>query len=156
MNSKLLLDEKGLRQYQDKLKQEEQKLADMQLYKGNAILQGDTWHDNFAFEQLRVQEISQIKIISDLKKQLDNVTIVDKHNIKDMIDLDCIIKTQLTYDINDIEVITVKLIGGIPLLDDEVSINSPLGQSIYMKKIRDSGWFEVNERKIEFRIIDFK
>ena len=112
---------------------------------------GDGWHDNFAFEDTMRESR---KIASRINKMLEDekyLKIVDKKsNSDDIIDIGDIIKIKVIYDIDDIEEYTVKLTGKYMIDNNakikEVSLNSPIGRSIYLKNI--------NDKKISIKIIN--
>ena len=85
--------------------------------------------------------------------------IVDKKsNSDDIIDIGDIIKIKFIYDIDDIEEYTIKLTGKYMIDNNakikEVSLNSPIGRSIYLKSINDNDiCYYVNDKKIGIKII---
>lgn len=120
---------------------------------------GDGWHDNFAFEDTMRESR---KIASRINKMLDDekyLKIVDKKsNSDDIIDIGDIIKIKVIYDIDDIEEYTIKLTGKYMIDNNakikEVSLNSPIGRSIYLKSINDNDiCYYVNDKKIGIKII---
>ena len=105
---------------------------------------GDGWHDNFAFEDTMRESR---KIASRINKMLEDekyLKIVDKKSTSD--------------DIIDIEEYTIKLTGKYMIDNNakikEVSLNSPIGRSIYLKSINDNDiCYYVNDKKIGIKII---
>lgn len=86
--------------------------------------------------------------------------IVDKKsNSDDIIDVGDILKIKVIYDIYDIEEYTVKLTGKYMINNNakikEISLNSPIGRSIYLKNINDDdiGYY-VNDKKTSIKIIN--
>ena len=105
---------------------------------------GDGWHDNFAFEDT----------MRESRKIVDK-----KSNSDDIIDIGDIIKIKVIYDIDDIEEYTIKLTGKYMIDNNakikEVSLNSPIGRSIYLKNINDNDThYYVNDKKISIKIIN--
>ena len=108
---------------------------------------GDGWHDNFAFEDTMRESR---KIASRINKMLEDekyLKIVDKKSTSDDIN-----------DIDDIEEYTIKLTGKYMIDNNakikEVSLNSPIGRSIYLKSINDNDiCYYVNDKKIGIKII---
>ena len=90
---------------------------------------------------------------------LKYLKIVDKKsNSDDIIDVGDIIKIKVIYDIDDIEEYTIKLTGKYMIDNNakikEVSLNSPIGRSIYLKSINDNDiCYYVNDKKIGIKII---
>lgn len=120
---------------------------------------GDGWHDNFAFEDTMRESR---KIASRINKMLEdekNLKIVDKKSTSDdIIDVGDILKIKVIYDIDDIEEYTIKLTGKYMIDNNakikEISLNSPIGRSIYLKNINDNDiHYYVNDKKISIKII---
>ena len=121
---------------------------------------GDGWHDNFAFEDTMRESR---KIASKINKMLEDekyLKIVDKKSTSDdIIDIGDILKIKVIYDIDDIEEYTIKLTGKYMIDNNakikEVSLNSPIGRSIYLKNINDNDtYYYVNDKKISIKIIN--
>jgi len=158
----VLVDTDGFNQYYEELN----RLKDISLSiastgsESYADAVGDGWHDNFAFEDTMRESR---KIASRINKMLEDekyLKIVDKKsNSDDIIDIGDIIKIKVIYDIDDIEEYTVKLTGKYMIDNNakikEVSLNSPIGRSIYLKNINDDdiGYY-VNDKKISIKIIN--
>ena len=104
---------------------------------------GDGWHDNFAFEDTMRESR---KIASRINKMLEDekyLKIVDKKSTSDDI-----------IDIGDILKITGKYMIDNNAKIKEVSLNSPIGRSIYLKSINDNDiCYYVNDKKIGIKII---
>lgn len=102
------------------------------------------------------------KIASRINKMLEDekyLKIVDKKsNSDDIIDVGDILKIKVIYDIDDIEEYTVKLTGKYMIDNNakikEISLNSPIGRSIYLKNINDDIGYYVNDKKISIKIIN--
>ena len=157
----VLVDTDGFNQYYEELN----RLKDLSLSiasigsESYADAVGDGWHDNFAFEDTMRESR---KIASRINKMLEDekyLKIVDrKRTSDDIIDIGDILKIKVIYDIDDIEEYTIKLIGKY-IIDNnakikEVSLNSPIGRSIYLKNINDNDThYYVNDKKIGIKII---
>lgn len=158
----VLVDTDGFNQYYEELN----RLKDISLSiasigsESYADAVGDGWHDNFAFEDTMRESR---KIASRINKMLEDekyLKIVDKKsNSDDIIDIWDIIKIKVIYDIDDIEEYTIKLTGKYMIDNNakikEISLNSPIGRSIYLKNINDDdiGYY-VNDKKISIKIIN--
>lgn len=120
---------------------------------------GDGWHDNFEFESAQREEKSISSKIKKMSLEQKMLKIVSKTK-KDpkYINIGDILKLSIKYDEEDIEIITVKLTGKyLPDIKEEVkeiSLNSPLGRTIYLKKITDKLSYYVNDKIVEIRIIE--
>ena len=149
----ILVDTDGFNQYYEELN----RLKDLSLSiasigsESYADAVGDGWHDNFAFEDTMRESR---KIASRINKMLEDekyLKIVDKKSTSDdIIDIGDILKIKVIYDIDDIEEYTIKLTGKYMIDNNakikEVSLNSPMGRSIYLKNI--------NDKKISIKIIN--
>ena len=100
---KIFLTEEGkqeLKEYiellHDKLKGNSKKKSDCYEF------EGDGWHDNFAFEEAKRQEISIIQEIEAKNEILKDVQIVNKTNDKNKVNVDDIIKLKLYFSDEDI------------------------------------------------------
>ena len=158
----VLVDTDGFNQYYEELN----RLKDISLSiasigsESYADAVGDGWHDNFTFEDTMRESR---KIASRINKMLEDekyLKIVDKKsNFDDIIDVGDILKIKVIYDIDDIEEYTIKLTGKYMIDNNakikEVSLNSPIGRSIYLKNINDDdiGYY-VNDKKISIKIIN--
>lgn len=157
----ILVDENGYIQFLEKLEELKAMLSNNAANGSEAYRAavGDGWHDNFAFEEsIRVEREVASKIDAMLKdykllKVVKNV----KHD-KDTIDIGDILKIQVEYDIDDIEEHIVKLTGKyLPSSDgdiQEISLNSPIGKAIYLKKITDELFYNVNDNFVKIKILD--
>lgn len=158
----VLVDTDGFNQYYEELN----RLKDISLSiasigsESYADAVGDGWHDNFAFEDTMRESR---KIASRINKMLEDekyLKIVDKKSTSDdIIDIGDILKIKVIYDIDDIEEYTIKLTGKYMIDNNakikEISLNSPIGRSIYLKNINDDdiGYY-VNDKKISIKIIN--
>ena len=158
----ILVDTEGFNQYYEELN----RLKDLSLSiasigsESYADAVGDGWHDNFAFEDTMRESR---KIASRINKMLEDekdLKIVDKKSTSDdIIDIGDVLMIRVIYDIDDIEEYTIKLTGKYMINNDakikEVSLNSPIGRSIYLKNINDDdiGYY-VNDKKISIKIIN--
>ena len=157
----VLVDTDGFNQYYEELN----RLKDISLSiasigsESYADAVGDGWHDNFAFEDTMRESR---KIASRINKMLEDekyLKIVDKKsNSDDIIDVGDILKIKVIYDIDDIEEYTIKLTGKYMIDNNakikEISLNSPIGRSIYLKNINDDISYYVNDKKISIKIIN--
>ena len=158
----VLVDTDGFNQYYEELN----RLKDLSLSiasigsESYADAVGDGWHDNFAFEDTMRESR---KIASRINKMLEDekyLKIVDKKsNSDDIIDVGDILKIKVIYDIDDIEEYTIKLTGKYMIDNNakikEISLNSPIGRSIYLKSINDNDiCYYVNDKKISIKIIN--
>ena len=158
----ILVDTDGFNQYYEELN----RLKELSLSiasigsESYADVVGDGWHDNFAFEDTMRESR---KIASRINKILEDekyLKIVDKKSTSDdIIDIGDILTIKVIYDIDDIEKYTIKLTGKYKIDNNakikEISLNSPIGRSIYLKNINDNNIsYYVNDKKISIKIIN--
>ena len=154
----VLVDQTGYKQYYEeleRLKELSQTIASIgSTSYADAV--GDGWNDNFAFEDT-MRESRKIAVrIDKLLEDEQYLKVVERKNIPNTIDIGDILLIKIIYDINDIEEYTIKLTGKYMPNNNakikEISLNSPLGRSIYLKNINDDIYYYVNDKKINIKI----
>lgn len=150
---KIKLNKQGYEDYLKEIEKKEKELADLRIYKGSdAIFQGDNWHDNPTLYQAELQERGLMKEISEMKNRLQNdIEIVENFGDDSLIDIGDVVKIDIVSSKNDREEEIFKLVATMPSFDmnaeiKEVSINSPLGNAMYHKKIGEIANYKVNGR----------
>ena len=117
---------------------------------------GDGW-DSPEFEELERQERMIIGQIEEKLLMLKNAVIIESQNKKDVIDVGDIVRINIDFGNNDIEESIYKLTGGVSGDIDgltNISINSPLGASIYQKKIGEDTSYTVNANNFKVTILE--
>ncbi len=110
---------------------------------------GDGW-DSPEFEEI---ERVNTRLNGELQKMYQNlqkIVIIEKHNDEEVIDIGDILVADMKMPSGALNEIMFKLVGAAGNLDSEiqeVSINSPLGNSVYKKKIGDTCSYSVGDRK---------
>ncbi len=155
---KIYLNHEGVAQFETILEKKKQEL----LLNSNASSQsiqnavGDGWHDNFETEEARRDEYKISHAIEKLLKVSQEIELVEEKKIKDVVCINDIVKVTIYYNENDFETSMIKLTGKyLPEPNEqyeEITLNSPLGKSIYLKKIPSITTYEVEERKIKVQI----
>ena len=159
--NEILVDEEGYNQFLEEL----EKLKELSLSISSSGSEayseavGDGWHDNFAFEEMMRESRSVAAKIDKMifeKKYLKKIDY--KETPKDVINIGDIINLSVKYDEDDIEEYTLKLTGKyLPNGEnniEEISLNSPIGKAIYLKKVSDEDiYFLLNNKKIKIDII---
>mgnify|MGYP000307421601 CR=1 FL=1 len=158
----VLVDTDGFNQYYEELN----RLKDLSLSiasigsESYADAVGDGWHDNFAFEESMRESV---KIASRIDRMIEEemyLKVVHRKNYhNDIIDIGDILTVLVIYDEDDKEEYTIKLTGKYMIDNNakikEVSLNSPIGRSIYLKNINDNDiHYYVNDKKISIKIIN--
>lgn len=119
---------------------------------------GDGWHDNFAFEESMRESRKIASRINKMLKEEKYLKIVEKTINNNLIDIGDTLLIKVIYTEEDIEEYTIKLTGKyLPNTNNkikEISLNSPIGRSIYLKDISDNNiYYYVNDKKINIKII---
>lgn len=157
MTVKLRMTKQGLEnQYQKlvKLEQEAREL-DKAMTRACHNSSGDGPHDNAEFEDLLRQANMKAKEIQNLKEEINNIEIIENLEMtEDCVNIDDIIDANFIFGPDDEEEMTIQLVGGTGnSLNNQISINSPLGQAIYGKKIGDTIFYEVSQNKVEVSLL---
>ena len=155
---KIILDSEGLARFEQEIKGVEQQLADIRMYKGKtAIHQGDNWHDNPALYQTELEEMSLMAKLKELRQKLEIVEIVERDPNSNVIQLGDVIRINMVFAEDDTDEMIIKLVGRsgdakgeIP----EISIESPLGSSVYQKNISERVSYKVNDREVIVDILE--
>lgn len=119
---------------------------------------GDGWHDNFAYEDAKRQEDKIVAQINSLVSDSNYIELVNineyydnKVNINDMIEL------KFNYEDGSIDIDKIKLTGNWKSKDcedyQEITLNSPLGRAIYLKKLKSKVEYTVNDKLIVIDIL---
>lgn len=153
MEKKLKLNKQGYEEYLQAISKKKKQLADLRMYKGNdAIYQGDNWHDNPTLYQTEMQERTLMREIAEMEYKLENdIEIVENLGDDSLIDIGDIVKIDMIFSADDREEGAFRLVATTPSFDmeaeiTEISINSPLGNAMYHKKIGDIATYKVNDR----------
>lgn len=162
MKEQLKLNKQGYEEYLQNIKKKEKELADVRMYKGTtAINQGDNWHDNPILYQTEMKEQFLMREIAEMKHKLLSIEIIDKQGDDSLIDIGDVVKIDMIFSSSDHEEYIFKLVAKDPLFDmngyieediEEVSINSPLGNALYLKKIGDIATYKVEDRTITIEL----
>lgn len=111
---------------------------------------GDGW-DSPEFEEIERNENLILGELQRIYDELSRVVIVEKENNSYIVDIGDIITINIMYDVDDNEELTFQLVGGVGGKQNEyqeVSINSPLGKSVYKKHVGDTCSYEVGRNII--------
>lgn len=158
MEDRIRLSESGYDNYLKQIKEKEKELIDLRIYKGtDAIYQGDNWHDNPTLYETERQERALMQEIAEMKEKLNKIEIVENIGDETLVDIDDIVKVEIIFSEEDKEEVVYKLIGSTPDFQtnnqfQEISINSPIGNAIYHKKIGDIANYNVNDRIFTIKI----
>ena len=90
-----------------------------------------------------------------MKAKLQNIEIVEKCGEEELVDIGDIVKIDMIFSEGKREEKTIKLVATIPNLDSkikEVSINSPMGNAMYHKKVGEIATYRVQNRSFIIQI----
>lgn len=160
-NEKLFLDKISYEALLEEIELLKKELAKNGKEKANAYSgsAGDGWHDNFAFDEANRQERMILGQLKECYQKLEKVEIVEKTDNPILIDINDIVSVNMIFSSEDNENIEFKLVGSVKshtaANDDiyEVSINSPLGKSVYHKKVGDKASYKVENKIVNIEII---
>lgn len=157
---KIYLDQKGYDQYMQEIQDLKDKLKNNSRIKSDAYESavGDGWHDNFAFEDAKREEFKIMGMLREKIEGLSRIVVIDKALNENLIDINDYVTVNVEYSKDDKEEFLFKLVGlSHPNINSEVSeisINSPLGKSVYQKSIGYEGSYDVNGNTISFVIVN--
>ncbi|MCL2587676.1 MAG: hypothetical protein FWE31_05600 [Firmicutes bacterium] len=148
---KIFLDENGFAQFEEAIVRAKQRLADSAAAKGRAV-EGNTnaWHDNADFDIAKDAEIAAISEIEHLANSRDKIVMVIKGDNRTVADIGDSIEIQLNSLPRSSK---FKLTANYTSGDGEISINSPMGSAVYMKKVGDMFSYTVGDRIMKGKLI---
>lgn len=160
LKDKIYLSKDGYNQYLEEIDKLKEKLNQNNLSKKQAYEEapGDGWHDNFVFEDIVRQEDNLLTQIENIIKKNKDIVVIERKNNDNLVDIDDIVELELIYQDGSSEMDKFLLTASYKTNHfsniDEVSINSPLGRCIYLKKIGTTSSYEVNGITIKVNIIE--
>ena len=137
----IYLTKEGYQQYVDDIEKLHEKLGSSSKDKSESYRAavGDGWHDNFAFENAKREELMVIKELEEKIAGLSRIVIVDKLEDSSVIDIDDIVRLSIQITPEKKREPIIKLIGeehgDLESDTKEISINSPLGEAIYRQTV---------------------
>lgn len=138
---KILVDDYGYNQFieeLERLKLESDSIATRGIEEAeNAV--GDSWHDNFAFEESMRESRTIANKINKMIEEKKIIKVIKKTNLKEeFVNINDVVKIEIIYSEDDREEEIIKLTGKyIPNTEKEIkeiTLNSPIGKSVYKKK----------------------
>lgn len=117
---------------------------------------GDGW-DSPEFEEIERQEAMVVGEIASRLATLENAIIVEKQDDENIVDIGDIVRLSIDFGRGDEEENIYKLTGGESGDIDgliHISINSPMGASIYQKNVGATTGYQVNDRKFKVQILE--
>ncbi len=151
----MIVDQNGFDQIDELINKEKEKLKSAVKDKA-AAFQNDTntWHDNAAYDTAIEKETGSILEINRLIDLKTSAEIISKHNNQNLVDIGDIVTVDMNDDLFDVK-LTGKFLANSK--EGEVTLNSPIGKAVYMKKIGDETTFiTYNGKKCSLKIVDLK
>ena len=141
----------GFEEAKRRLAQFEEKLAEAQKEKGEAAYGGDTWHDNFAFEEASRQEDMLQRSIFELKARMAKAQLVETPKNSTVVQIGS--KVEIQFGDGSVELYT--LLDSVSANPSKgiISYNSPLGSAIIGSKLGEEKNFKVGENMHRVKII---
>ncbi len=157
---KIYLDEDGYQNYLKELEQLKEKInlnsKDISEFQSDDAY-GDGWHDNFAYEQAIQKENALFYEYHKKLKGLDQIEIIKTKKSSNLVEIGSIVELHFDGELEtEIYKITGNTVSNFRLDQMEITLNSPLGKSVFHKKINDSFSYQVDNKKISGKIIDIK
>lgn len=152
--NEILVSKDGYNQYLNLIKELEEKLNENGTNSTESCVSavGDGWHDNFSFEALMEDGRKLNYQINKLKNEKQKIKIIDDTYEEELININDKVNIKFTYDNNDIEEEQILLTGNYLPVDNEITLNSPLGKTIYKQKNNSKLEYKVNDNIIKIEI----
>ena len=112
-DNKIYLSKSGYEQYLKELQELKDCFTSNGRSKSDAYSSavGDSWHDNFAFEEAKREELRIQNLINQKVDQLKNIVIVEDLQDASLIEIDDYVDVELTYEGEEPEEMIFKLVG---------------------------------------------
>jgi transcription elongation GreA/GreB family factor len=160
MYESILLTKEGLEEFKDEISNLKEKLNKIQTEKSEAYAGaiGDGWHDNFAYEDAKRYEDTVVKQINNLVEQSNYIKLIELESLNsNIVNINDMVELEFIYEDGNRDVGKFKLTGNWKSKDyndyQEVTLNSPLGKSIYKKGLNCRVEYSVNEKTIVVNIL---
>ena len=151
---RLKLTKDGAKEISLRIEKLQEELRRVGKYKGYASEnEGDTWHDNFAFEQAEIQERGLIHQIKDLQQQLAFADIIEISESYDKVNIGSKVTVLMQFPGEEAERCTFTIDSNGDWSSNIISINSPLGECIFEKEVDYEGSYQVNGNVIKVKIL---
>ena len=152
----MVVDENGFNQIDELIEKEKDKLRSAVRAKAIAF-QNDTntCHDNSEYDDALEKENGAIMEINRLIDIKNKIEIIHKHNDPTLIDIGDVITVEMNGDDVFDVILTGKYLANSKI--GEITLNSPMGNAIYKKKIGDEINISThNNTKQKIKILSFK
>ena len=152
----MVVDENGFNQIDELIEKEKDRLRSAVRAKAIAFQDDtNTWHDNAVYDDALEKENGAIMEINRLIDIKNKIEIIHKHNDPTLIDIGDVITIEMNGDDVFDVILTGKYLANSKI--GEITLNSPMGNAIYKKKIGDEVIiFTHNNTKQKIKILSFK
>lgn len=142
----------GFATLQEKLKQAESKLAELQLKRGSIIgADGDGPHDNAAFEQLEIEERGLQRAIADLKYRIFRAKIIQPPQDNQFVQIGSTVVVKFAGD-GQVQRFTILGSADANPAAGIISYQSPLGSHLLGKRVGDTVTYSIGNTKVTVTI----
>lgn len=118
---------------------------------------GDGWHDNFAYEQAVQKENALLYQYHQKLEGLNKIEIIESCKNNDSVEIGSVVELQFDGETDtEIYTLTGNTTSSIDNEGMSITINSPLGRSIFKKKKMDNFQYEIDFNQISGKIIDIR
>lgn len=156
-DNRIYLDQNGYEEYLGEINTLQQKLVQLSSERLN-ITRNDLREDeSFELEEIKMKEA---EVENQLIKQIEGLSriiIIDKKIDDELIDINDIVTVNMQFVDEEPEEMMFKLVASnnpdIKAELTEISINSPLGQSVYQKRVGEQTSYKVKENTIHIDIL---
>ena len=153
---KIYLNKEGYEKYLADIENLRKQILKNNLEKSDAYENcGDGFHDNFTFEQAEQKERGLTFQLEQKIKGLENIVIVENQNDENKVDINDVVILTIDFG-DDIETDKYRLIASDPINHGDgiinISVNSPLGDAIYLKSIGEEVFYSVGGNRFQVHI----
>jgi len=144
--------EEGLASLEEKLKQAESKLAELQRKRGIVIgADGDGPHDNAAFEQLEIEERGLLRTIADLKHRISRAKIIQHPRDDRLVQIGSTVVVKFADD-GQVQTFTILGSADTNPAAGVISYKSPLGSQLLGKRVGDTVTYSIGSERVTVTI----
>lgn len=154
----IYLDQEGYEKFKKEIEGLKAKLASIDVERGTACSDaiGDSWHDNFAYDEAVRKENFTVNQLKEKLEELERVVIIEKSNDKNLIEIGDTVVVDMISPTGAVKEHVIKIVASFDLSAGEgvrvVSIESPIGKAIYHKHVGDRSAYIVNGNSFTINI----
>ena len=149
----ILLDNSGFNEILNKISELKKKLAEIRKEKGNAYQDdSNTWHDNYAYEFANYRELDILDQIEELYKTYESAILVERGHDCNVCDIGDQFNIRFFNDVGYEDELYTLVAKNLNIGSAEISINSPIGNAVYLKEYGSEINFISNGNKVHIKI----